>query len=151
MTLSRITTLAATAAAVAALAGCGGGSSGGGSNGGGGNGGGGDAKEAVTNYIQAIKNQDWSSACDLISNASKKVIETKAHAKCPDALKKGLSGGNGAEVAKLLASAQVGDAKVNGNRGTVGIKLKLNGVERTLPIPVVKEDGQWKVASSNVS
>ena len=150
MRLSRPTAIAATAAAIAALAaGCGGGSS----NGGGSGGGGGDnasaAKDAVTNYVHAIHDQDWSSACNLISAASKKVIETRTHSSCPDALKKGLAGGRGAAIAKLLGSATVQDATVNGTSGTVGIKIP--GLSRTLRIPVVKENGGWKVASSSVN
>lgn len=138
MRLQSTSSILATGAAVLAVAGCGGG----------GGGGGDDAQGVVSSYLKAIKARNWDTACGEMASATKQTIETLAGRKCARALESALSSGPGAARVRLLSDARVGGASVNGDRGTVDVRI--DKLKRTLKIPVVREGGTWKVAQGGV-
>lgn len=126
--------------AVLLLAGCGGKSGGSG----------GSPKDAASAYFKALESGDYKAACEKIAAASKKKLQTAAAGKsCPDALTAGLKTSRGATTLKALKGATFGEAKVTGDKGNVPVKIK--ALPKPVPIPVVKEDGEWKVESGAAS
>jgi hypothetical protein len=134
MSLTKPTTFA-TLACVALLAGCGG------------SGGDNSPKGAASAYFKALQSGDYGAACDKIASTSKQKLQAAAKGKsCPDALAVGLKSAQGSNALKTLKDATFGEPTIKGDRGTVPVKVKALGT--SLPIPVVKEGGAWKVESS---
>lgn len=96
----------------------------------------------VTAYVEAFGAGDYAAACGHISRETLQRVTSGGEHRCEDVYAQG-----GAEVdaaREQFAGAQTTDAQVNGAAGTVGVRTA-TGEE--LRLPVVLEDGTWKVAS----
>lgn len=97
---------------------------------------------AVTAYVEAFGAGDYAAACEHIAEETLQRVTSGGEHRCEDVYAQG-----GAEVEaarERFAGAQATDAQVNGDAGTVGVRTA-SGEE--LRLPVVLEDGAWKVSS----
>lgn len=111
-----------------AIAGCGGSGGGDASQ---------SAEQAVKTFFKAYEGKDAGTTWDLLSSDSKKKVKK-------------------ADWEKILKSADdvkfsVGKVTVSGDKATASVTANLVGERSTEDIPVVKENGAWKVDMAGIS
>lgn len=124
-------------AAAVALAGCGGGSKSESEK----------ARDAVKQYIAAFTGGDGAKACELMTKQTREQFVARVSVltgtgDCGTAVKR-LSQKAGPQILEALKKAKVGNARIQGNAGTVPLT---SGPNRT-DTQVLKEGGDWKVTS----
>src|SRR4051794_24737289 len=123
----------ATVLAALAAAGCGGGGGKDGEQGGG----------AVKSLIHARNNNDFATVCDGLAAAQVKGIKKSSGLSCPEAL----HSVPGATTTRT--KLQIQQIRISGDRATVEATVHHNGqAGQDQSILMVKEDGDWKVASA---
>lgn len=126
----------AAALATVVVAGCGGGSS--------------DedqVRDVVTSFVQAGKDRDAAEACSLLAADQVKAVERLGGGgDCAQVL-----GGFFAEANAAGTDVEIQDVRVQGDRATVDATVKAAGSSpQPESILVVKEDGEWKIASAGL-
>ena len=114
-------------------------------------GGGGDSDEdqvrdVVNSFVEAGRERDAAAACELLAADQVKTVEGLGSGGCAAVL-----GGIFAKSEDVETDVDIQDVRVEGNRATVDATVKAPGVEpRTQTILLVKEDGEWKLASAGL-
>lgn len=103
----------------------------------------GDGPEAVVQaYVDAFGAGDYAAACELVDAEAMEKLTESGKLECVEVYERG-----GLQIDATedqFQGATVTDARITDDRGSVGVKIK-NGSE--IRLPVVIEDGKWKVAS----
>ncbi|MGI8511474.1 MAG: hypothetical protein ACR2NH_02490 [Solirubrobacteraceae bacterium] len=103
------------------------------------------AKATVEEYLKAVTDGDGDVACEKVTEATKKNIERGGRS-CAETISS-LSSGPAKAVLQAFKDADVNNVKLNGDRGTVDIKV--TGMTRQTSLR--KEDGKWKLDSTAVA
>jgi hypothetical protein len=103
-----------------------------------------DVQSALSDYNQAVANQDAGKACNLLSDAAKKTIGGKS---CETTLQAGFRLLQPKQLA-AFKNTEIKTIKVNGNKATATITFpKDSGVpEQTQTL--VKENGAWHLQAA---
>lgn len=99
------------------------------------------ARAAAEAYVEALQRADPDAACEVLSAGAAAELEDRFDAACPDALGErieALGDGDGA-----LGELEVGEVNVAGDVATAAIV----GSEGETTAELVREDGDWKLAS----
>jgi ketosteroid isomerase-like protein len=104
-------------------------------------------RDVVTSFVQAGKDRDAAKACDLLASEQIKVVErVGGGAECEQVL-----GGFFANADAAGTEVKIDDVRVEGNRATVDATLMAAGTSpKAESILLVKEDGEWKLASAGL-
>jgi hypothetical protein len=100
---------------------------------------------AVQAYADAFGSGDYATACSYIDKASLAKVTQKGKLKCEEVYAKG--GAAIAAARKQFAGAKASDASVDADHGTVKLTTSSGS---TIGLPVVLEDGTWKVSSGTL-
>src|SRR4051812_15512700 len=101
-------------------------------------------REVVSAFVQAGKDRDAAEACSLLSADQVKSVEQLGGGSCTTIL-----GGIFANAKDLGTEGDIQDVRVQGERATVDATVRAPGAKpKTETILVVKEDGEWKLASA---
>jgi hypothetical protein len=96
----------------------------------------------VTAYVEAFGAGDYAAACRHIAAETLERVTSGGEHRCEDIY---AQGGEEVDAAReRFEGAETTDAQVNGDAGTVGVRTAAG---EELRLPVVLEDGTWKVAS----
>lgn len=95
-------------------------------------------REAVEEFVAAVRDGDGAAACELLTDEA---LETAGGARCERAL-----GRIGDAVAPEV---EITDIRVQGDRATAEAGAAGGGEDevRSQPLDFVKEDDEWKIAS----
>lgn len=101
-------------------------------------------RDVVESFVQAGKDKDAAEACGLLSTEKVKVVEQlAAGAGCEQVL-----GGLFARADATGTDVEIQDVRVEGSRATVDATVRAPGsAPKAESILLVKEDGDWKLAS----
>lgn len=102
----------------------------------------GDPVAVAQEYVDAFGSGDYAKACSLIDAEALEKITQTGTVECEQVYEQG-----GTDIEQTQAEfdgATVSDPKIAGDRGSVGVKTASG---KDIRLPVVIEDGQWKVAS----
>ena len=102
----------------------------------------GDPVTTVQAYVDAFGAKDYTAACALVDAEALDKITQSGQFKCEDVYAKG--GTDVETTQKQFVGATATDPQITGDRGSVGVKTA-DGTE--IRLPVVVENGEWKVAS----
>jgi len=100
-----------------------------------------DPVAAAQEYLKAFIDGDFEKACSYIAEQSKKQIEKAGS--CKDVLAKASAAVKGTDAS--MVGAKVAPGKISGNTGTIVVTTK-GGTK--IKIPVLIEDGRWKLNSA---
>jgi ketosteroid isomerase-like protein len=127
------------AAAVLALAGCGGTSGPSDQS---------QIETSLTTYYKAFAQGDTAGACGQLAKDTLAALEKAAHGKgCSAVLGAALKRPDYAAIAPKLARARVTKVTIAGDKATAAVVVP--GVHAALPpVPMLKEGGSWKIASA---
>ncbi|HEX8843256.1 MAG TPA: DUF2950 family protein [Pyrinomonadaceae bacterium] len=95
--------------------------------------------ETLKAYIEAAKNKDAAGLKSYLSKGTIEMMEKEAKGKgmsLDDAMKASMA------AMPTVESPELGKEEINGDNATVEVKARGN----TVKMPLVKEDGAWKVA-----
>lgn len=96
----------------------------------------------VQAYVDAFGSGDYAAACDLVDAEAMEKITQTGKITCEEVYEKG--GADIETTQKEFDGAKVGDPQITDDRGSVSVTTK-SGKE--IQLPVVIENGEWKVAS----
>jgi len=100
-----------------------------------------DVESAVKEYATALKDKDYDKACDSITDASRKLVESQGGGqgggKCPEILKQAADAGQIGDIPDE-EDVEFSSVKVTGDEATVKIK----GGDQ--PAKLKKEGDEWK-------
>ena len=104
-------------------------------------------RDVVTSFVQAGKDRDAAEACSLLAADQLKVVEQLGGgAGCEQVL-----GGFLAKANAVGTDLKIEDVRVEGDRATVDATVKAAGSSpKAESILLVKEDGEWKLASAGL-
>ena len=115
-----------------------------------GSGGGSDedqVRDVVTSFVQAGKDRDAAEACSLLSADQVKTVESLS----PGGSCATILGGIFAKAKDVSTEVDIQDVRVEGDRATVDATVRSPGSQpKAQTILVVKEDGEWKLASAGL-
>ena len=102
---------------------------------------GGDSPEAVTeSFYSALADGDAGGICDLLSESAASSAAGDADS-CEEGVQKGLDTGPAQAALGVADDIEVGGAEIDGDSA----KVTVTSGNRDDQVPLVKEDGEWKV------
>lgn len=110
--------------------------------------GGGDSPEDVlSGFYAALGDGDAGAYCDLLDEASAQAAaEDKGVDTCEEAAEMTFSSTNAAALIAQSEAIEVGESTIDGDTATVAVTTA-DGED--LDVPLVEEDGEWKVDLGN--
>jgi hypothetical protein len=101
---------------------------------------------ALKTYYKAFGTGDSGGACDELAKETREELEKAGGGKdCTEILDQALKRPDYAKVAPKLASVQVSEVTIAGDKATA--KTTVPGVGKPTIVPLKKEAGGWKIAS----
>lgn len=98
----------------------------------------GTPKQAVTSWLNDLKNGDWSATYNALTSADQKKITREQWISTYS------SQGKPSADVSFTASGE----KITGNKATVNVKITQGGQSQSGSINLVKEGNTWKVSAS---
>jgi ketosteroid isomerase-like protein len=110
--------------------------------GGGGNGDARDAvSEAVTQFVDGTNRQDFAAVCDLLAASEARSIASEGRGGCAQVLRRLSSG-------PAQTRVRIDEVRVSGERASVDATfIQEGGTRRPQTLGLVKEDGDWRIAT----
>jgi len=103
-------------------------------------------RDVITSFVQAGKDRNAAEACSLLSADQVKSVEQLGGGSCATIL-----GGIFSKAKDVGTDVEIQDVRVEGDRATVDATVKAPGSQpKAESILVVKEDGEWKLASAGL-
>ena len=103
-------------------------------------------RDVVTSFVEAGKDRDAAEACSLLSADQVKSVQEIGGGSCATIL-----GGIFAKAKDLGTDVSIQDVRIEGDRATVDATVTAPGSKpKAQTILVVKEDGEWKLASAGI-
>ena len=101
-------------------------------------------RSTLQSYYQAFANGDAAKACsELASQTRTQFEQASGGTSCPKALARATQRPEVKKVLDRLKSAKVGQVQVSGDVATASVQA----LGRTTTVPLVKENGAWRIRS----
>jgi len=105
----------------------------------------GAVREAVVQFVEAGNTGDFATVCDLLSDDQRAAVAASGES-CAAALR--------AQAAGREGDTRIGvdEVRISGDRATVDATItSADGERRAQSLLLVKEDGDWKIASAGLN